>query len=1185
MNICTIIAKNYLAHARVLARSFQEHHPDGRCFVLIIDEVDGYVDATAESFTLVAPREIGVDDFDEMRGAYDVMELSTAVKPWLLRWMLDHHDDGSGVAYMDPDIQVISRMVELEAELTAHAVVLTPHVLHGMPRDGLRPSETDILMAGVYNLGFIGVSGRDDARLVLDWWSERLLTDCHVAPERGLFVDQRWVDFVPGLISDLRIFRHPAYNVAYWNLPERSLERRDGTYHAGGEPLRFFHYSGYDPTRRDVLSKHQNRVSLTAGDGALRQICDDYGDALEAAGIAEVRTFPYEHDILPSGRRITKLMRSLYRVGIEAGEAPDSLFTRAGEAEFLAWLSGPAPEMPELSRLYHGLWSLRSDLQAAYPDPAGVDRDGFVGWCEVWGRPELGGAGPELSETTGDAAAPAADDATAAGTTPADAAPATTPEHDAPDALGTVRRVNHAYGVNVAGYLRSELGIGEVARQVISALDAAGVHSLPVGVHTPHSRQGHGYVTGGAERNPFPVNLVCVNADQLPVFAADAGEAFFARRYTIGLWWWETSEFPEQYHRAFEHVDEVWAGSRFIAEAIAAVSPVPVIHVPIPVAFRTPAPLKPGELGWPDAFTFLFSWDYNSVFARKNPLATVAAYCAAFTEDDGTALVLKCINAEADPVNHRRVLDAAAGRRDIVVMDAYVDPPDKDRLMSSCDCYVSLHRSEGLGLTMAEAMFHGRPVVATGYSGNADFMDAGNSFPVGYELVPIGDDAGPYPATGTWAEPDVAQAARLLRHVFDDRADAAAKGAKAAADMRERYSAPVAGAAMAARLATISTRIPPAPAPAPDGRLDQAGLHETRRLLRRGVRPDRPSRYGKPGGAARRIVLRAMRPFTAYQLQMNAALEHGMSSIAAQVEATAARADVTAEQVDVRATESHAVTLSQLRTQSSQIVDLAAAVSRLSQEIAAEQVERAQGLDGATRLVAETRAIPYMASDVFTTFDAGAAGSVFGYSTPLAAGDEDAYREFEELFRGSEEFIADRQRRYLDVIGECAPVVDVGCGRGEFLDVLAAAGIDATGVDSDAGMVARCRAKGHEQTVLADGIEYLESLEDGSLGLVFSAQVVEHMPPDALRRFLEVAMRKLRPGGMFVAETVNPHSVPALKTFWVDITHQHPLFPEVMLALARITGFGEGYVFHPNGVGDVETDRFTTGEYALVARR
>lgn len=1158
MNICTIIAKNYLAHARVLAESFQRNHPDGRCFVLVIDETEGYIDAADEAFVLVRPDEIGLDAFDEMRGAYGVMELSTAVKPWLLRHMLEHHDDGSGVAYMDPDIEVISRMVELEAALREHAVVLTPHVLHGMPRDGKKPSETDILMAGVYNLGFIGMSGREDAHLVLDWWSERLLTDCHVAPERGLFVDQRWVDFVPGLISDLKILRHPAYNVAYWNLPERDLQRRGEEYLAGGEPLRFFHYSGYSPDRRTLLSKHQDRVEIAGGE-PLWTICNAYGDALEAAGFHEVRDLPYEHDVLPSGTRLTPLMRALYRTAVEAGTAPESLFTPAAEADFTAWLAAPSDEAPALSRYLYALWAGRSDLRRAYPAVEDGDVDGYLGWCAVYGRDQVGIPAALIPASHRGLERPAP------------AAPAPVPE---PVPGTEVLRLERPFGVNVAGYLRSELGIGEVARQMIRALDTAGVAALPVGLVAPNSRQGHGYVAGDHGRNPYPVNLICVNADGLPVFAEEAGERFFADRYSIGVWWWETSQFPERFHEAFEHLDEVWVGSRFIAQALKRVSPIPVIHVPIPVHFTESTPLSAGELGWPAGFTYLFSWDYNSVFARKNPLAVVEAYTTAFDEHAGTALVLKCINAGADPVGHRRLQDAIAGRSDIVVIDAYLDPQAKDRLMASCDCYVSLHRSEGLGLTMAEAMFHGKPVVATDYSGNTDFMDPGNSYPVPYRMVPIGEGAAPYPADGEWAEPDVGEAAQLLRRVFEDREEAAARGARAAADIRERYSAAAAGTVMRGRLEHIAPRVPADPEPAPDGTLDVTGITETRRLLRRGVGPDRPSRFGKPGAAARRFALRAMKPYTAYQHQVNASVERSLSALASQAERTAARAEVEAGQVDLRLVEAHTTALAQLRLQRAEIEELSGTAARLAQRLAPPE-----------RLVAEVRALPYMSGDAFRVLDGGAAGAVFGYDTPLPADDEGAYREFEELFRGSESFIADRQRRYLDIIGGCAPAVDFGCGRGEFLDVLKDAGIPATGVDADEGMVARCRAKGHAQTQLGDGIDHLESLEDASLGLVFSAQVIEHMPPADLRRFLEVAARKLRPGGLLVAETVNPHSAAALKAFWVDITHQHPLFPEAMLALVRIAGFASAYVFHPNGVGNVETDRYTTGEYAVVARR
>jgi glycosyltransferase involved in cell wall biosynthesis/SAM-dependent methyltransferase len=1128
VNVCTIIAKNYLAHARVLAESFQRHHPGSRCCVLVIDETDGHVDPAQEPFVLVRPGEIGLDAFDEMRGAYDVMELSTAVKPWLLRHMLREHDDGGGIAYMDPDIQVASRMSELEAVLAEHAVVLTPHVLHGMPRDGRKPSETDILMAGVYNLGFIGVTNRDDAHRMLDWWSERLLKDCHVAPERGLFVDQRWVDFVPGLVSDLAIFRDPAYNVAYWNLPERTLARADdGGCLVDGRPLRFFHFSGYSPDRPSQLSKHQDRVQLTA-DEVLLALCDAYGDALVAAGFEQVRELPYEHDLLPSGLRLTHGMRALYRAGVEAGECPDSLFTPAGEAAFVRWLNEPAAAAPAISRYLHALWASRPDLQRVYPRVEQGDVAGYLGWCVEHGRSEV---------PIADALLPA--EQLGSGEAGARRTP--------------LARTTRPYGVNVAGYLRSELGIGEVARQLIRGLDAAAVPALPVGLVAQESRQGHAYAAGGLEQNPFAVNLVCVNADGTPGFAHQAGARFFEDRYTIGVWWWETSELPERFMDAFDHVDEVWVGSRFVADTLTATSPpVPITHIPIPVCFAEPPPLRPGEHGWPDAFTFLYSWDYCSVFARKNPLAAIEAYRAAFDGRDGTALVLKCINPGFDPAGHRKVQQAIAGRDDIVLIDDYLDPGEKDRLMRSCDCYVSLHRSEGLGLTIAEAMYHRKPVIATAYSGNTDFMTPHNSYAVPYELVPIGRGADPYPPNGTWAEPDVAEAARLMRQVFEQSEEAARRAEQAAHDMRVRFSPEAAGKVMRARLDHVAARLQ-----APDAfAAAEAGRSELRSLLRHGARPTTRSRFGKPGGAARRIVLRAMRPYTAYQQRVNAAVEQALVAGLAGAQARL---------------------LAQLRGQQAQIEALAA---RLENERAAGEARAA----AADELIAQSRALPYMSADVFRTFDGGPAGKVYGYDDPRASDEHDDYREFEELFRGSESFIADRQRRYLEIVGDCAPALDVGCGRGEFLDVLAQAGIAATGVDSDAGMVARCREKGHD-VALGDGVAHLEALDDGSLGLVFSAQVVEHLPPDVLTRFLAAAARKLRPGGLLIAETVNPHSAAALKAFWVDITHQHPLFPETMLALCRIAGFDSAYVFHPNGAGDVERDRYSAGEYAVVARR
>jgi SAM-dependent methyltransferase len=227
------------------------------------------------------------------------------------------------------------------------------------------------------------------------------------------------------------------------------------------------------------------------------------------------------------------------------------------------------------------------------------------------------------------------------------------------------------------------------------------------------------------------------------------------------------------------------------------------------------------------------------------------------------------------------------------------------------------------------------------------------------------------------------------------------------------------------------------------------------------------------------------------------------------------------------------------------------------------------------------QAVPYTAGDRFAFVDAPNAGRVLGLQGAAVA-DGDAYVAFEDVFRGPEERIRDRQRPYLAILDGRGPVLDVGCGRGEFLDLLREAGIPARGVDTDEGMAARARAKGLEVET-GDGVALLESLDDGSLGAIFSAQVIEHLPVAVLERFVTLAARKLRPGGLFIAETVNPHAADALKGFWLDLTHQHPIFPEVALVLCGNAGFAQAYVFHPNGTGDAERDRWNESAYAVVA--
>jgi SAM-dependent methyltransferase len=311
-------------------------------------------------------------------------------------------------------------------------------------------------------------------------------------------------------------------------------------------------------------------------------------------------------------------------------------------------------------------------------------------------------------------------------------------------------------------------------------------------------------------------------------------------------------------------------------------------------------------------------------------------------------------------------------------------------------------------------------------------------------------------------------------------------------------------------------------------------------LTRRG--PDSlPTAAGPFRRLVRRLLLRAFRPYTAYQQMVDNRLLDAFEDLERELDQ---------------------------RTE-----DLIEALEALRSRLAAGEPVISGGL-----------ALPYSAPGAFEQFRDPFAGVVIGYRD-RADGHESDYVGFEEVFRGPEERVAERQQNYLGLLDGHEPVLDAGCGRGEFLDLLRERGLSYMGVDVDPGMVGRCRQKGHEVVQLMTANEYLDTVPDGSLGAVFSAQVIEHMPYADLTHFLELSLAKLRSGGLFVAETVNPHAPHALKTYWVDPTHQHPVFPEVALVLCRLAGFASAYVFHPLGTGHVDDDRHRESEYAVVAKK
>lgn len=416
-------------------------------------------------------------------------------------------------------------------------------------------------------------------------------------------------------------------------------------------------------------------------------------------------------------------------------------------------------------------------------------------------------------------------------------------------------------GVNLWGYLRTESGVGEHARTLLAALDEARVPVAPIDFPDTRSRRDHPLPFGTRDEPGFDLHLICVNADQTPHFVERVGAARLGG-YRIGYWHWEVEEFPDLMAESADLVDEIWTASRHSAEAIRRKVSKPV-HV-VPPAVDPPAPTPPpdGVLPPGDGPLFLTCFDFDSVIERKNPEGAMAAFRLAFPAG-GARLLVKSVNGHLHPERLAALAAVAADRADIRVVDRYLERDAQAGLIAACDAFLSLHRAEGFGLMLAEAIWFGRPVVATGYSGNLEFMDPQTAALVPWRPTPIPPGAGPY--SGRWAEPDLEAAADALRRRAAASFQERAADARAARALAEGFGVRAAGERARRELARISAaRAGEAPAPA-----DLGDLETLAERIERGPDPNVAAALGSLGRLLRRLALRAHRHAGLHQREID----------------------------------------------------------------------------------------------------------------------------------------------------------------------------------------------------------------------------------------------------------------------------------------------------------------------------
>ncbi len=365
------------------------------------------------------------------------------------------------------------------------------------------------------------------------------------------------------------------------------------------------------------------------------------------------------------------------------------------------------------------------------------------------------------------------------------------------------------FGVTVLGFLDSESGVGEAARTLVRSIRETGIpYAVINSDRAPHRRNEREFSKRFTDKNPYPITIVSINGDMFEEETNRLRKEVSQNRYVIAYWGWELSNLPESWVPLLKQVNEIWAISSFVKDAIRARHKTIPISV-IPHAIRIPKhPYGRDRFNLPpDTFLFLFMFDFYSVFERKNPLGVIRAFKEAFPNDPSVGLLIKCSNHEIDKENFEKLKSAVEQDSRIRLLTRYYERDEIASLMNVCDAYVSLHRSEGFGLTLAEAMILRKPVIATDYSGNTDFMNEKNSFPVPYTLIPLTRDYGPYKKGNVWANPNIREAAKRMRLLASEKEIALKKAMEGQRYVISNLNSGVVGKKIEERLEEIKTHL------------------------------------------------------------------------------------------------------------------------------------------------------------------------------------------------------------------------------------------------------------------------------------------------------------------------------------------------------------------------------------------
>lgn len=331
--------------------------------------------------------------------------------------------------------------------------------------------------------------------------------------------------------------------------------------------------------------------------------------------------------------------------------------------------------------------------------------------------------------------------------------------------------LKYQIGVNLIGDIKAETGLGQSCRLVANEIKASEIdfsiyHYNQLGDYKAADNSWDKYI---ASELPYNVNLIHINPHELGLAYVQMNQSMWDYRYNIAFWLWELEEFPEEWVPCFSCLNEIWTPSEFISRSIRKKTDLPVKTIPYHVNVVIQKYYDRKYFGLKeDQFLFLTMYDSNSITERKNPMGTFEAFKKAFSNDNQeVGLVLKINNANKEDI--KLIRENMKGYSNVYIITDILNKDEVNSLIKECDVLVSLHRAEGFGLVLAEAMLLGIPTIATNWSSNTEFMNPDVACMVDYKLIDLEKDMGPFKKGNRWAEPDIVEAAKYMEYLYQDK--------------------------------------------------------------------------------------------------------------------------------------------------------------------------------------------------------------------------------------------------------------------------------------------------------------------------------------------------------------------------------------------------------------------------------